>query len=202
MLIKARPGAEGRVAAELRTLAAGRLDVEPADHELRVLEATAKPLGQSTALFAAIGAMVGLLFAANAMLLTLPDRRRSVAELYTLGSEPRQIELILLFQALVLGVLASGVGLVLGDLLAHTIFHQSPVYLAAAFPINTQETVHLGIVLLAFLGGVLAALSPRCRRCFSCSQGVLRLRAPRVSNRAPSASACAPRVGSGLSAWC
>ncbi len=158
VLLQTRPGAERRVAAELRALAAGRADVEPADHEVSVLEATARPLGQSTALFAAIGAMVGLLFVVNAMLLTLPERRRSVAELYRQGSEPRQIELILLFQALALGVLASVAGLVLGDLLAHTIFHQSPIYLAAAFPISSHESIHLETVLAAFGGGVLVSL--------------------------------------------
>lgn len=156
VLIEPRPGADARVARELRALVAGRIGVEGADSELRLLQATAKPLGQSTGLFAAIGAMVGLLLAANAMLFTLPERRRLVAELHMHGFELRQIQLILLFQALVLGVAASLAGLLLGDLLAHTVFHQSPVYLAAAFPIATRQSVHLATALGAFAGGVLA----------------------------------------------
>lgn len=159
VLIKPRPGADARVAAELRALVAGRVNVEGAGSELRLLEETAKPLGQSTGLFAAIGGMVGLLFAANAMLLTLPDRRRLVAELHTHGFEVRQIWLILLFQALVLGVAASLAGLALGDLLARTIFRQSPVYLAAAFPIASHQTIALGTALVACAGGVLATLA-------------------------------------------
>jgi putative ABC transport system permease protein len=158
VLIVPRPGADGRVAAELRALAADRISVEGADSELRILEATAGPLGQSTGLFAAIGGMVGLLFAANAMLLTLPERRRMVAELQAHGFEPRQIRLILLSQALVLGVAASLAGLALGDLLAHTIFRQSPVYLAAAFPIASHQSIDLSTAAFAFAGGVLAAL--------------------------------------------
>jgi putative ABC transport system permease protein len=158
VLIKPRPGADRRVADELRALVANRVSVEGADSELRLLEATAKPLGQSTALFAAIGGMVGLLFAANAMLLTLPERRRIVAELLAQGFEPRQIRLILLSQALVLGVAASLAGLALGDLLAHTIFHQSPVYLAAAFPVASHQSIDLSTAVFAFAGGVLAAL--------------------------------------------
>jgi putative ABC transport system permease protein len=158
VLIKPRPGADRRVAAELRALVADRISVEGADSELRLLEQTAKPLGQSTGLFAAIGGMVGLLFAANAMLLTLPERRRIVAELHAQGFEPRQIRLILLSQALLLGATASLVGLALGDLLAHTVFRQSPVYLAAAFPIASHQSVDLPTAALAFAGGVLAAL--------------------------------------------
>ncbi len=158
VLIEPYPGADARVAAELRSLTAGRVNVESAGSELRLLEATARPLGQSTSVFAAIGAMVGLLFAANAMLLTLPERRRLVAELHTNGFELRQIRAILLSQALVLGVLASLAGLALGVALAHTIFGQSTVYLAAAFPIASHQSISPIMALLAFAGGVGAAV--------------------------------------------
>jgi putative ABC transport system permease protein len=158
VFIEPYPGADARVAAELRSLTGGRVSVENTGSELRLLEATAKPLGQSTSLFAAIGAMVGLLFAANTMLLTLPERRRLVAELHTNGFEVRQIQAILLSQALVLGVLASLAGLALGVLLAHTILGQSTVYLAAAFPIASHQSIDLTTALLAFAGGVGAAV--------------------------------------------
>lgn len=164
VLIETRAGSERRVADELRAVVGGRASIEPADSELKILEATAKPLGQSTSVFAAIGAMVGLLFALNAMLLTLPERRRLVAELHTQGFDVAQIRLILLSQALVLGVLASLAGLALGDLLSHTVFQQSPVYLAAAFPIESHQSISAATALIAFAGGVavaaLAALAP------------------------------------------
>ncbi|MCL2769963.1 MAG: FtsX-like permease family protein [Solirubrobacterales bacterium] len=188
VLIEPVAGAERRVAAELRALVAGRVSVEGAGSELQVLQATAKPLGQATALFAAIGAMVGLLFAANAMLLTLPERRRMVAELYTHGFEVRQIQAILVSQALILGVLASALGLALGDLLAHTVFRQSTVYLAAAFPIEAHQHIDLGIALLAFAGGVLATVLASGAPLL-----VLRSRSPLIS-AAPGAQHAVQRI--------
>lgn len=158
VLIQPRPGDDQQVARELQGLAAGRATVAPADNELRVLRETAKPLKQSTALFAAISAMVGFLLAVNAMLLTLPDRRRLVAELCTQGFDASQILVILAYQAIVLGVVASLAGLALGEVLARTLFHQTPVYLAAAFPITINQTVHPTLALLAFAGGIFAAL--------------------------------------------
>ncbi len=159
VLIEPYRGDERQVAGELRRLAAGRVNVEPADNETAVLDATAKPLSQSTALFAAISVMVGLLLAVNAMLLTVPERRRFTAEMCILGYDTKQITVVLGFQALVLGVLASLAGLVLGDVLAHTLFHQTPVYLEVAFPITIHETIQPLTALLAFGGGVLAALT-------------------------------------------
>ena len=73
---------------ELRVLARGRIDVTPADNELRLLDQAAQPNAQSTTLFAVISAMIGFLLALNAMLLTVPDRRRFIAELRTQGFAP------------------------------------------------------------------------------------------------------------------
>jgi putative ABC transport system permease protein len=146
------------VADELRRIAGGRVDVLPADQELSVLDETAKPLRQSTTLFASISAMVGFLLALNAVLLTVPDRRRFVGEMCAQGFDTPQLVLILGFQAIVLGVGASLVGLALGYVLAHTLFAQSPVYLAAAFPISVHQTVHLSVAFAAFCGGVLATM--------------------------------------------
>lgn len=158
LLIEPHQGQGARVRRELRGLLASQAQVEDAHGELRALEATAKPLGQSTDLFAAIGAIVGLLFVLNATLLTLPERRRMVAELYTQGFELRQIRAVVVSQALILGVLSSLAGLALGLLLASTIFQQSTVYLAAAFPIAGHQTIDPAVATLALAGGVLAAL--------------------------------------------
>jgi putative ABC transport system permease protein len=158
VLIEPYPGHERQVARELRQLARGRATVAPADNELRVLNETAKPLKQSTALFAAISAMVGFLLAINAMLLTLPDRRRLVAELCDQGYDAPQIFVILAYQAALLGIVASIAGLAFGEILARTFFHQTPVYLSAAFPITIHQTVHPALALLAFAGGVCATL--------------------------------------------
>ncbi len=158
ILIAPQRGRERPVARELRTLSAGRLDVEPADNELRLLAEDVKPNDQSTTLFATISVMVGFLLALNAMLLTVPERRRLVADLRLQGYDWRQTAVLLAFQAAVLGLVASAVGVALGELLSHIFLHRIPTYLTAAFPIGSQQTLPLATVLLALGCGVLAAM--------------------------------------------
>ncbi len=158
VLIKPRPGADRLVASELRGLAAGRIDVEPADNELRLLGQAAQPNAQSTTLFAAISAMIGFLLALNAMLLTIPDRRRFMAELRTQGFAPNQIVLVLGFQALVLGVVGSLAGILIGEVLSQTLFGHVPDYLTSAFAIGSQRIVTARTLLVPVACGVLAAL--------------------------------------------
>jgi len=158
VFIKPKPGKQTEVEGELRRFAAGRLDVEPADHELSLLQQASIPTRQSTTLFAAISAMVGFLLALNAMLLTIPARRRFVVELRTQGFGPEQVLLIVASQAIVLGVLASALGIAAGVVLTHTLFRAIPSYLTFAFPIGEQRFIHTGDVLIALAAGLLAAL--------------------------------------------
>lgn len=158
VLVEPRPGADRLVERELRQLAAGRLDVEPASDEVAVLRATAEPTSQSTALFAAISAMVGFLLALNAMLLTVPERRRFAAGLRQQGFGPRQVLLVLISQAVMLGLAASLVGVLLGDLLSRSLYHEVPSYLTLAFPIGTHPVIPVTTVLLAIACGVLATV--------------------------------------------
>lgn len=158
ILIKPRPGADSMLTAELRRLAAGRIDVEPADNELRLLSQAAQPNAQSTNLFAAISGMIGFLLALNAMLLTVPDRRRFIAELRSQGFAPSQVILVLAFQALALGAIGSLAGLAIGDLLAHTLFGRVPGYLTFAFPIGSQQIITTSTILVPVACGMLAAL--------------------------------------------
>lgn len=158
VLIKPRRGAEGLVASELRTLAAGRLDVTPADHELTLLHQAARPNAQSTTLFAAISAMIGFLLALNAMLLTVPDRRRFIAELRTQGFAPSQVVLVLGSQALTLGAVGSAAGILIGEVLSHTLFGQVPDYLTSAFAIGSQRIITASTLLIPVACGLLAAL--------------------------------------------
>lgn len=163
ILIRARPDDLPIVRTAMTALAGERLDVGPADSTVRRLKSATAPDDQSTALFSAISAMIGVLFAFNAMLLTMPDRRAFVAELRTQGFTPRQVVGVLTFQALVLGVAASVAGLLLGDLLSRTVFHQVPTYLAFTFPIGTQRVVPIGTIALAFGAGIAASLLAACR---------------------------------------
>ena len=65
--------------AALQALAGGRLNVEAVGYDEELFAKAAAASNQSTALFAVISALVGFLFAFNAMLLTVPQRRRLVA---------------------------------------------------------------------------------------------------------------------------
>jgi len=158
LLIQPEPGADAAVTQRLRAIAADRLFVGSARSELGLLDLTAKPNDQSTTLFAAIGGMVGFLLALNAMLMTVPARRRFVAELRTQGFDPLQVFVVVVFEALVLGVVASFAGLLLGELLSRTLFHRIPAYLAFAFPIGTEQVVDTTTIAIAFTGGVVASL--------------------------------------------
>jgi putative ABC transport system permease protein len=158
VLIRPKSGSEKLVVGELRALAGETANVMPIDYELRLAERAAKPTSQSTALFTAISVMVGFLFALNAMLLTVPERRRVIADMRVQGYDSRQVLLVLGFQAIVLGFVASLVGVLAGYILAHTLFHEVPGYLATTFPISGQQTIHLTVVLMAFGCGVLATI--------------------------------------------
>ncbi|HZV75011.1 MAG TPA: FtsX-like permease family protein [Conexibacter sp.] len=158
IFVEAKRGQERLVRGELRQLAHNRLDVGPADSVVRRLRVAAAPSDQSSALFAAISAMVGLLFAFNAMLLTMPDRRAFIAELRMQGFTGRQVVGVVVFQALLLGFAASAAGLALGDVLSRTVFDSLPAYLAFTFPIGTQRIITAATLAIAFGAGVAAAL--------------------------------------------
>ena len=162
VLIEPARGDEEKVASELARLAAGRLDVRPADYELGLLSQAIKPNRQSTSLFEVTAVMIGFLLALNAMLLTVPERRRLIAELRKQGYDRRQIVLLLGLQAMTLGVVASLLGVGLGDVLSRALFQRAPEFLSAAFPIGAQQGVHAGTVLLAISCGVLASALASC----------------------------------------
>ena len=157
ILVQARPRQIDSVRRALVTLAAGRINVEPADYDATLFARAAIPTNQSTEVFAAISALVGFLFAFNAILLTLPARRRLVNDLRLDGYGPRTIIKVLLLDALVLGVIASLLGLALGDELSIHFFHASPGYLTFAFAIPNQRIITAQSVATAFLGGMAAA---------------------------------------------
>lgn len=156
VLVEPRAGAYQVVARELRRVAGGRLDVVPADNELRLLEEAVKPSNQATFLFAALGMMVGFLLAICATLFTVPERRRFIADLRMEGFDWRQVILIAGCEALLLGVGASLVGVALGYGLSSWLFHRTPAYLVSAFPIPSRQLISAWLVLLSIGCGVFA----------------------------------------------
>jgi putative ABC transport system permease protein len=157
IFVRTRPGQEASVRAALTRLAAGRLNVEPADFDSTLFAVAAKPANQAAELFSAISALVGFMFAFNAMLITAQQRREMIRELRRLGATRWMTISMLLFDALVLGLLGCAIGLFLGDTVSAAIFHTSPGYLAYAFPVGSQRVVTWQSVVLAAAAGMLAA---------------------------------------------
>jgi putative ABC transport system permease protein len=157
ILIEPAPGQNAQVAASLKRLAAGHLNVESADYDEKLFAKAAAATNQSTALFAVISALVGFLFAFNAMLLTVPQRRRLIADLRRDGYVPKAVIAVLLFDAVVLGAIASAIGLVLGNEISIHLFHANPGYLSSAFAVGTERVVTWQNFAIAVGGGMLAA---------------------------------------------
>jgi putative ABC transport system permease protein len=158
ILVSSGPGVEDQVRAALSRLAAGRLDVQGTDHEEEVFAKAAAVSNQSTALFTAISALVGFLFAFNATLLTVPQRRRLIADLRRDGYTPRTVVGVLLLDGLLLGLLACALGLVLGEELSTHLFRSEPAFFSLAFAVGSQRVVSFQSVAIAVGGGMLAAL--------------------------------------------
>jgi putative ABC transport system permease protein len=186
IFVRPLQGREREVRAGLARLAeANALNLRPADFEAQLFSEAAGPTNQSTLLFSAISALVGFLFAFNAILLTVPQRRNLVEDLRLDGYSAEMIVRILLFDALALGVLASLTGLALGELLSLGLFSANPGYLSLGFPVGSQRIVTWQSVAIALGGGVLAAvvgvLAPLRRDIYSpLSSALARLERPRA----------------------
>jgi putative ABC transport system permease protein len=155
ILVESEPGQQAAVTRGLQAIAGGRLTVSGAEQDVSLLAQALRPSGQASELFAVIGALLGLLFAFNAILLTVPERRQAIADLRLSGTRRSAIVQLTMFQALCLGVAASGVGLVTGYALSRWVFHQSTGYLSEAFTLAGGTVVQAPSVLIAGLGGVL-----------------------------------------------
>jgi putative ABC transport system permease protein len=158
VFVAPRPGQEAAARRQLEALAGAGVAVTSADNETTVLAQASAPNNQSTSLFAAISALVGFLLAFNAMLLTAPERRRENAERRLQGFTPRQVAGMAVFDAVLLGAVASAAGVGVGLVLARTLFGGVPTYLAFAFPLGAQQVVAPSTVLLAFAGGIACTL--------------------------------------------
>jgi putative ABC transport system permease protein len=158
ILVESRRGSEAKVRAALLRLTGARLVVASADQDEQLLKQTLAPSNQASALFAAISALLGFLFAFNAMLLTVPERRQVIAGLRIEGTRRSAIAQMVVFQALCLGIGASLVGVLAGYGLSRGVFHQSPGYLGQAFTLGTGTVVGSAPLALAFAGGTLATL--------------------------------------------
>ncbi len=158
VLITPAPSREQAVRLALARLVKGRSSVSSTDYDQRLFAKAAAAANQSTVLFAVISALVGFLFAFNAMLLTVAQRRRLIADLRRDGYTPRAVIAVLLLDALALGIAGCALGLVLGDELSIQLFHSNPGFLSSAFTVGSARVVSAQSVAIAVLGGMLAAV--------------------------------------------
>lgn len=177
ILVVARDGEEALARRSLDQIAhANDLQAGRVEDELRALAVATAPNDQSTTLFAAIAAVVGLLLTAMAMLLTVPERRRELARMRIVGGfTASQAAQVLLSQAVFLGLAASVIGVFAGGLLARSAAQAPPGYLTFAFPIGSGVDIHAWMVVVAVLGGTLFT-------CITAATPLADLRAGRALN--------------------
>lgn len=158
IFVQAQPGHDAQVAAALGRIATvNHVNIEPASFDARLFAVAALPENQSETLFSAISAIVGFMLALNAMLITVPRRRQLLAHVRLQGANRTMVLQILMFDALVLGVLSCIVGLALGDALSVFVFHSTPGYLSFAFPVGNGRIVTWQSITIAAAAGMLAA---------------------------------------------
>ncbi len=158
ILVAPAAGLQASVRAALDAIAGGRLNVESTDYDQRLFAQAATASNQSTSLFSVISALVGFLFAFNATLLTVPQRRRLIAELRSEGYTPGTVIVVLLIDGLLLGLIACALGLALGEELSVHAFRSEPALLSLAFAVGAQRIVSAQSIAIAAGGGMLAAL--------------------------------------------
>jgi putative ABC transport system permease protein len=145
--------------SELARLAAEwNVNLVPGQFDSRLFAVAVAPENESETMFSAISALVGFMFALNAMLVTVPSRRRLIEDVRPHGATRWDTVKILLFDAAVIGVLACVLGLVLGDVLSIAVFHTTPGYLAFAFPVGNNRIVAWQSVAVAVAVGMGAAI--------------------------------------------
>ena len=159
VFIKVKPGQQRDAAVGLERFAEARnLNAVPADFDAQLFSVAAAPAQQGEALFSVISAIVGFLFAFNAMLLTVPERRRLINATRRRGFTRPMVVQALTFEAFVIGALAALLGVGLGELLSIALFRSPPGYLAFAFPVGGPRTVSFATIALSCGAGFLAAI--------------------------------------------
>jgi putative ABC transport system permease protein len=159
IFVRYDPARAAEVRAPLARLATtANLNLQKSTFDTRLFAVAVAPESKSEGLFSGISALVGFMFALNAMLVTVPSRRKLIEDLRPHGATRWMTVQILLFDAAIIGVLACILGLALGDILSIAVFHSTPGYLAFAFPVGNNRIVTWQSVALAVAAGMAAAV--------------------------------------------
>ncbi len=115
-------------------------------------------------IFAGVALFVGSFVIANSLSITIAQRTREFATLRTLGASRRQVLRAILFESLVVGVLASIIGLIVGLALAKGLFS---LFNAVGFTLpNSGIVVKPRTIIVAMLVGVLVTVAASMRPAF------------------------------------
>jgi putative ABC transport system permease protein len=158
VLIEPKPGRETVLRREL-TARFGTLNARPLQTEARLLGNAAGPEKQVTLLFSAISLVAGIILAYNALLLASDERRRFIVYLIETGTPDSMIVASLAFDAFVLGLAGSLLGLFAGDVISLIAYRTVPGYIEAAFAVGGQRVIGTQTVLIALAGGMVAAFA-------------------------------------------
>lgn len=158
IFVRYLPSKAGEARAALTRLAAKwHVNLVSGGFNSRLFAVAVAPESKSETLFSGISALVGFMFALNAMLITVPSRRAMIEDIRPHGASRWDTTKILLFDTVVIGVLACVIGLVLGNFLSIAVFHSTPSYLAVAFPVGNNRVVTWESFAFAIAAGMAAA---------------------------------------------
>jgi putative ABC transport system permease protein len=160
VFVRYNPHDAQEVRTNLKQVAAQwNLSMVPGHFDNHLFAVAVAPESNSEALFSGISALVGFMFALNAMLITVPSRRALIEDLRLHGASRWDTVKILLFDAALIGAIACFAGLALGDALSAAVFHSAPAYLGVAFPVGSGRVVTWQSVALAVAAGLSAAVA-------------------------------------------
>ncbi len=157
ILVEVEPGQVGAVRRRLERLAPGQADVRSSDHETKLFDEAARPTTAASTIFSVLSALVGFLFAICALLVTAADRRKLAIQQRNQGFPPATTLASLMVDAAVIGIAGTAVGLIAGELLSRHGFSSDVSYLSGAFPIGDERVVTWKSIVIAGVGGLLAA---------------------------------------------
>jgi putative ABC transport system permease protein len=159
VLVEPKAGQEATLRHALTARFGADVNVRPVDTEARLLASASGPEQQVTLLFSAISLVTGAILAYNALLLASNERRRFIVYLIEAGTPDSMIVASLAFDAFILGLAGSLLGLAAGDAISLIAYGGVPGYIAAAFPIGGQRVVDASTIAIALAGGMLAAFA-------------------------------------------
>lgn len=159
ILVEPRAGREPALRRALDKRFGATLNVRPIDTEAHLLGNASGPEQQVTLLFSAISLVTGAILAYNALLLASDERRRFIVYLIEVGTPDSMIVASLAFDAFMLGLIGSVLGVIAGDVISLIAYRDVPGYIAAAFAIGGQRVVGVPTIAIALAGGMTAAFA-------------------------------------------